>query len=503
MKRSIRKLYRPMLLLLMLLIGFLWLRPPYSLLQQTPANSRRDLTPEELCSVVSQMRLEHPKITAHPRDQHLIALGFKFFFDPGFSANGQISCATCHQPDKSFTDGLPTSQGIGHSGMNAPTLINTYAGEWFFWNGRADSLEAQALGPVENPKEHGFSRAKVMRRIAQFYRADYEQIFGPLPKTPAPAPAEDMPAPMPPRPLVSQEIAAFALATLGSSKFQKMILMQALSNREQPVDTLRRLAAGSSQSVSSAKSPITTLASATASASASASPSNAASAATELNQINHVFANFARAIAAFERTIRTDLSPFDLFADRLAQNPNSESSLGDGFGPAELRGLKLFSGRGQCITCHAGPRLTDEQFHNIGLAATSDEAIDLGRAQGLLMARHDPFNCQGSYLNHPKAAPREACLELVHLESESVNAVGAFKTPTLRNLKFTAPYGHDGRFPRLRDILQHYNHLGVPPAVGHSEETLVPLNFSDEELQDMEAFLMSLNSQVHFYRGEP
>ena len=133
--------------------------------------------------------------------------------------------------------------------------------------------------------------------------------------------------------------------------------------------------------------------------------------------------------------------------------------------------------------------------------ATSSETVDLGRSQGMLIAKSDTFNCLGAYLKQD--TPRESCLELQHLETESAEAIGAFKTPTLRNLKFTAPYGHDGRFPRVMDILQHYNHLGVPPAVGHSEDSLVALGFTEGELQDLEAFMMSLNGRVTFDRGEP
>jgi cytochrome c peroxidase len=133
------------------------------------------------------------------------------------------------------------------------------------------------------------------------------------------------------------------------------------------------------------------------------------------------------------------------------------------------------------------------------MMALSSEAIDLGRSQGLLDARDNQFNCKGPYLK--QESPKESCLELDFLETESAEAVGAFKTPTLRNLKDTAPYGHDGRFPSLSSILLHYNHLAVPPAVGHIEESLAPLGFNESELKDLEAFLLSLSSQVGYFRG--
>jgi cytochrome c peroxidase len=443
---------------------------------------RGNLSDEELRGVIKGMRLRHPKPqqtnpSSDAERKALVALGAKLFFDPGFSSNSRVSCATCHQPDKSFTDGLGTAEGLTKTSMNTPTLINAYAGHWFFWNGRADSLEAQAMGPVENPKEHGFSRVQVAHRVSSIYRSDYEKIFGRLPLT---LPAASTPPPAIRPPVVSEQVAAYALATLGQPQFLKKILRTAQSQSEQPVETLRRMSAGTDESDTAFDKLEDSV----------------------KNEVNQVFVNFTRAIAAFERTIKSGDTPFDLFADRLEQQATLAAALGGGFGEKELRGLRLFTGRGGCTLCHAGPRFTDEQFHNIGLSATSAESVDLGRAQGMLLAKADIFNCHGSYLKQEVAS--ESCLELQYLETESAEAVGAFKTPTLRNLKFTAPYGHDGRFATLMDILQHYNHLGVKPAVGHIEDSLLPLELTNDELHDLESFMMSLNSHdVTFDRGEP
>jgi cytochrome c peroxidase len=293
-------------------------------------------------------------------------------------------------------------------------------------------------------------------------------------------PAASTPPPAIRPPVVSEQVAAYALATLGQPQFLKKILRTAQSQSEQPVETLRRMSAGTDESDTAFDKLEDSV----------------------KNEVNQVFVNFTRAIAAFERTIKSGDTPFDLFADRLEQQATLAAALGGGFGEKELRGLRLFTGRGGCTLCHAGPRFTDEQFHNIGLSATSAESVDLGRAQGMLLAKADIFNCHGSYLKQEVAS--ESCLELQYLETESAEAVGAFKTPTLRNLKFTAPYGHDGRFATLMDILQHYNHLGVKPAVGHIEDSLLPLELTNDELHDLESFMMSLNSHdVTFDRGEP
>jgi cytochrome c peroxidase len=109
-------------------------------------------------------------------------LGQRLFFDPGFSKEGNVSCATCHVPDRGFGDGrsLPDRFPVDR---HVPTLWNVAYNRWFFWDGRADSLWSQALKPIENPKEHAFTRLQAVHRIASTsaLRADYERVFGPLP----------------------------------------------------------------------------------------------------------------------------------------------------------------------------------------------------------------------------------------------------------------------------------------------------------------------------------
>ena len=93
----------------------------------------------------------------NPMSLKKISLGRMLYFDPRLSADGKLSCATCHDPSKGFADGRKTSIGIhGKSGArNAPTVINRLFSADQFWDGRAADLEAQALGPVQNPIEMG------------------------------------------------------------------------------------------------------------------------------------------------------------------------------------------------------------------------------------------------------------------------------------------------------------------------------------------------------------
>lgn len=108
-------------------------------------------------------------------------LGHRFFFDARFSSNGKVSCATCHVPEKNFQDGTPLGTGVGTTGRRTMPIAGTDRSPWFFWDGRKDSLWSQALGPLESAVEHGGDRVQYARLVAAAYRAQYEQLFGPLP----------------------------------------------------------------------------------------------------------------------------------------------------------------------------------------------------------------------------------------------------------------------------------------------------------------------------------
>ena len=114
-------------------------------------------------------------------DPRAAALGHKLFFDTRFSANGAVACATCHLPEQQFQDGLPLAQGIGTTTRRTMSVIGTAYSPWLFWDGRKDSQWAQALGPWENPVEHGGDRTQFAHLVAAHYGAEYEALFGLLP----------------------------------------------------------------------------------------------------------------------------------------------------------------------------------------------------------------------------------------------------------------------------------------------------------------------------------
>ena len=109
------------------------------------------------------------------------AFGAALFADTRLSGDGRVACATCHVPDKEFQDGIALAKGAGKAARRTMPIRGTAYSPWQFWDGRADSQWAQALGPLEAAAEHGTDRTAVAHRIAAYYRQPYEQLFGPLP----------------------------------------------------------------------------------------------------------------------------------------------------------------------------------------------------------------------------------------------------------------------------------------------------------------------------------
>jgi cytochrome c peroxidase len=120
---------------------------------------------------------------SNPLTKGKVALGKQLYFDPRVSLDGTVSCATCHDPEKGWTDRLKTSVGIDGQlgGRNAPTVLNTAYGRTMFWDGRAPSLEGQAQGPIQNPIEMGKQSYKeIIERLRTIsgYREQFQKVFG-------------------------------------------------------------------------------------------------------------------------------------------------------------------------------------------------------------------------------------------------------------------------------------------------------------------------------------
>lgn len=335
-------------------------------------------------------------------------LGEALFHDPRLSGSGRIACASCHLPDRQFQDDARPGETVGRTVRRTMPLAGAARNDWFFWDGRADSQWAQALGPLENPDEQAGDRLAMARLIAAEYASDYQRLFGPLPDL-AGLPAHAAPAGPP------DAVAAWRAMTPG-----------------------------------------------------------------QRDQVNRVFANLGKVLAAWQRGLTPRRSRFDDYADAVAAGKRGAEILSD----AETAGLALFIGKAGCTQCHSGPLMTNGGFHNTGLPEVADLPRDLGRFAALDQVRADPFNCLGPYSD---AAPQD-CAELRFMATGRA-VLGAFRTPSLRGVADRPPYMHGGQFATLAEVMDHYNR--APWAViGVSE--LAPLGLRDGELAALEAFLRTL-----------
>jgi cytochrome c peroxidase len=114
-------------------------------------------------------------------DVRAATLGHELFFDARLSGNGKVSCASCHVPSQDFQDAKPLATGMGTTARRTMPIAGTAHSAWLFWDGRADSQWAQALGPLESAVEHGGTRTQYAQVIAAHYRDEYEAVFGSLP----------------------------------------------------------------------------------------------------------------------------------------------------------------------------------------------------------------------------------------------------------------------------------------------------------------------------------
>lgn len=140
-----------------------------------------------------------------------VELGRRLFFDVSLSSDRTVSCASCHQPARWFTDGLPTAKGVGgRTGKrNTPGILNAAYWTRQFWDGRAADLEAQAGGPIANPIEMNLPHEVCTARLDAnpSYREQFVAVFGPGPIT---------------MPRVVRAIAAFERTLLsGNSPFDR------------------------------------------------------------------------------------------------------------------------------------------------------------------------------------------------------------------------------------------------------------------------------------------
>jgi cytochrome c peroxidase len=276
------------------------------------------------------------------------ALGRELFRDPLLSRDHQISCATCHDPARGFSDNRPVAVGVfGRQGnRRVPRIVNRVYGKAFFWDGRIATLEEQVLQPILSAKEMDLTLEEAVARLKGVPR--YRQLF---------------------REVFERDISA---------------------------------------------------------------------------------PDLARALASYVRTILAGDSAYDRHLQGKAEALSEEAR----------QGLRIFRGKGNCTLCHLGPNLTDESFHNTGIAWRDGRFNDDGR----------------------------------HIVTRNDKERGSFKTPTLREVARTPPYMHDGSLSTLEEVIAYYDRGGNPnPQI---DPEMRPLGLTEEEKRALAAFLRSLSGTV-------
>lgn len=343
--------------------NYLWEMPNLAEIQDRPlkvepALGLPELTPGAVVPV------------GNPLTQGKFELGKLLYFDPRISKDGTVSCATCHNPDKGWTDQLPTSIGIKgqHGTRNAPTVLNTVYGKLMFWDGRAPSLEGQTQGPPRNPIEMGDQTfEEIVERLREIpgYQERFRKVFG-----------TDVTVDG-----ISKAIATFERAA-------------ALSG-DSPYDRYLRGETG---------------------------------ALTESQK---------RGMVLFGLELNEDES----------------------FKPGVPRG------KAKCTACHVGFNFSDDQFHNLGIGWD---------------AKSGKFGDAGRFAATPIGA-------------KSLADLGAFKTPTIRDVEHTAPYMHDGSEDSLEKVVDFYDRGGNPNP--QLDRDIVKLNLSSRDKTDLVAFMKSLTGK--------
>lgn len=392
--------------------------------------ARKDKWTASEVNVLASLRLSQlPPTPSDPSNAYegssaAIDLGRRLFNDVRLSQNQAVSCATCHDEQKQFQDGFPVGRGVGTGARRTMPIVGSGHSPWLFWDGRKDSLWAQALGPLEDAAEHGGNRARYAHLVQSHYRAAYEGVFGKMPDL-TKAPSDASPA---------------------GSATEKVAWKAMEANVKQDV--------------------------------------------------NRVFANIGKAIAAFEKTLTHGETRFDRYVEGLVRG---DHSVQHHMNQQEVDGLRIFIGKGQCVTCHNGPLLTDQSFHNTGVPPRDTHKPDQGRFAAIARIQEDEFNCLGVFSD----AKASQCQELRFLTTEDPSLVGAFKTPSLRDVSLRPPYMHAGQFASLEDAIAHY--VRAPAAVvghtelahggpGHSERR--PIRLSEAEIQALASFLDTLSGGV-------
>jgi cytochrome c peroxidase len=208
--------------------------------------------------------------------------------------------------------------------------------------------------------------------------------------------------------------------------------------------------------------------------------------------VNHIFANFGKAIQAYLRRCVSRNAPFDRYV------AGDDSAISD----SAKRGLMLFvSERTNCVACHSGPLFTDSQFHTTGMHVDTElsphaDPTELGRYGALQLVLSDQpgttgeFNVNSEYSDDTHTGFLDG---LAPTEADK----GRWRTKALRQVGPTPPYMHTGQMPTLRDVIEFYNRGGDAAGsfVGTKDPLIRPLHLNERQKQDLVSFLFTLTGE--------
>lgn len=382
---------------------------------------------------------------AYVNNSAAATLGQKFFWDTQFSgeilvqgnrtatyATGatsiqKINCVACHNPSYGWADNTSkpndVSLGTNFTSRNAPTVLNASFNTYNLWDGGTDSVWGVARPAIEgNPHNfHRYGVAYIICNSTTLARGNYKTEYEAI--------------------FGTTETTASCATILG---------------------TAPSAATGYGKTTY-----------------------EAGGFAAHKTNVDRIFANFSKAIGAYEHLLVSKNSAFDQWA---AGNENAMTV-------AQKRGLKVFINKGNCVRCHSGANFSDSSFHNLGVPQIGgySGSNDQGRYDGittLVSGSNSTFNTASAF-NDSSGTNRVSGL------SASSADIGKFKTPTLRSVNKTGPYFHNGTFNSLWDVVNFYNFAGDAGNFPGTKDTILTTRkMTNEEMEDLVNFLKALEGEA-------
>jgi len=462
---------------------------------------------------------------AYATNTDAITLGKMFYFDTRFSgpstwldalgrampfgrtAVGQsagVSCVSCHDAGHGGADPASgpgnVSVGAGWTYNNSTTTFNSAYYLLHLWNGRTDSLWAQAVADNENPLTTNGNRLHTAWLISDLYNQPYQALF------------VDYPLPF--------DGPSSAVQALVDTTGQCTLVGGACPAGCRAVaSTVAGAASGCWPRFPLQGKPGKMAGCQAGLASEPFGDAWDCMDPADQAAVTRVLVNFGKAVAAYEGTLILGPSAFDKWAaDLSAGHGDSSTAIS---GPAKL-GAQLFVGKAGCSDCHNTPLFSDDAFHNVGVGqigagvptlddCPANSVCDCAPATGPTGDHpNGPKNClpfgarDGIQKLQANGYRRDSMWSDTPTDSSAmayVNApldtipAGAYRTPSLRNVSMTAPYMHDGSIATLADVVWHYNQGIIDENTpGAPAASFRPLYLSTDEQAALVAFLESLAS---------